>query len=140
MSAPSDSPLVANWGRYKRQPRRSLPGWCWLMVATAIVGLSAVGIWFASRSHPWRPPSGAPAFRSCTYGGYVNGWCARVRVPEDPRRPAGPTIALHVTVLPATTRPAEGALFYLEGGPGGAATASAIRVNAMFAGVGRRRD
>jgi pimeloyl-ACP methyl ester carboxylesterase len=47
---------------------------------------------------------------------------------------------LHVAVLPATSRPSAGALFYLEGGPGGAATASAIRVNAMFAAVGRTRD
>ncbi len=43
-------------------------------------------------------------------------------------------------MLPATRRPAAGALFYLEGGPGGAATASAIRVNALFARVGRNRD
>jgi pimeloyl-ACP methyl ester carboxylesterase len=43
-------------------------------------------------------------------------------------------------VLPATERPAAGALFYLEGGPGGAAAASALRVNELFARVGRRRD
>jgi pimeloyl-ACP methyl ester carboxylesterase len=131
---------VVNWGRYKRAPRRSLPRWSWVLIAASIAGLSALGIWIAARPHPWRPPSGSPAFHSCTYGGYVNGWCASVRVPEDPRRPAGPTIALNVAVLPATTKPAAGALFYLEGGPGGAATAAAIRVNAMFAAVGRRRD
>jgi pimeloyl-ACP methyl ester carboxylesterase len=140
MSARSDSPLLADWGRYKRPPRRSLPRWFWLLVAASIVGFSALGVWIATQAHPWHPPSGAPAFRSCTYGGYVNGWCASVRVPEDPRRPAGQTIVLHVAVLPATSRPSAGALFYLEGGPGGAATASAIRVNAMFAAVGRTRD
>jgi hypothetical protein len=117
MSAPPDSPLLADWGRYRRQPGRSLPRWLWPLVAVSIVGLSALGAWIATRPHPWRPPSGAPAFRSCTYGGYVDGWCASVRAPEDPRRPAGPTIALHVTVLPATTHPAAGAMFYLEGGP-----------------------
>jgi len=140
MSVPRDSPLLADWGRYKRPPRPSLPRWFWLLVAGSIVGLSGLGVWVATRAHAWRPPSGSPAFRSCTYGGYVNGWCASVRVPEDPRRPAGPTIALNVAVLPATTHPVAGALFYLEGGPGGSATAAAIRVNAMFAEVGRRRD
>ncbi len=43
-------------------------------------------------------------------------------------------------MLPATTRPAAGALFYLEGGPGGAATRSAVVVNQLFASVGRYRD
>jgi pimeloyl-ACP methyl ester carboxylesterase len=47
---------------------------------------------------------------------------------------------LRIAVLPATRRPAAGALFYLEGGPGGAATAAVIRVNADFARVGRSRD
>ena len=49
-------------------------------------------------------------------------------------------ISLRIAVLPATKRPAAGALFYLEGGPGGAATAAAIRVNAFFAQVQRHRD
>ena len=49
-------------------------------------------------------------------------------------------ISLRIAVLPATKRPAAGALFYLEGGPGGAATAAAIRVNDFFARVERNRD
>ena len=49
-------------------------------------------------------------------------------------------ISLRVFVLPATRRPAAGALFYLEGGPGVAASASAARVNELFAVVGRDRD
>jgi pimeloyl-ACP methyl ester carboxylesterase len=49
-------------------------------------------------------------------------------------------ISLRIAVLPATKRPAAGALFYLEGGPGGAATAAAIRVNNLFAAVQRNRD
>jgi pimeloyl-ACP methyl ester carboxylesterase len=63
-----------------------------------------------------------------------------MRVPEDPRTPSGPMISLRIAVLPATKRPAAGALFYLEGGPGGAATAAAIRVNNSFAQVQRNRD
>jgi pimeloyl-ACP methyl ester carboxylesterase len=58
----------------------------------------------------------------------------------DPRKPRGRTISLRLAVVPATKRPAAGALFYLEGGPGGAATASTISVNAFFAAVGRNRD
>jgi pimeloyl-ACP methyl ester carboxylesterase len=42
--------------------------------------------------------------------------------------------------VPATRRPAMGALFYLEGGPGGAEADAAIRVNRLFAEVGRDRD
>ena len=49
-------------------------------------------------------------------------------------------ISLRIVVLPATKRPAEGALFYLEGGPGGAATAAAIQVNNLLAEVQRNRD
>jgi pimeloyl-ACP methyl ester carboxylesterase len=43
-------------------------------------------------------------------------------------------------VLPATRQPPAGAMFYLEGGPGRAATASAVSVNAFFSEVGRTRD
>ena len=92
-------------------------------------------IWIAVR-----PTGRDPHFVSCTYGGYVSGRCGSIAVPADPRRPWGPTISLHVAVLPATTRPAAGALFYLEGGPGGAATQSAVVVNQLFATVGRYRD
>ena len=99
-----------------------------------VAGLGVV-LWIAVR-----PSSGDPHFVSCTYGGYVAGRCASVAVPEDPSRPSGPRIALHVAVLPATMRPAAGALFYLEGGPGGAATRAAVNVNQVFAEVGRRRD
>jgi pimeloyl-ACP methyl ester carboxylesterase len=106
----------------------------------APLALLGVAIVLGALKHPWRPPSGFPHFHSCTIGGEVSGWCARLSVPEDPRRPAGRTISLSLMVLPATRRPAAGALFYLEGGPGGAATQSAIRVNADFAEVLRDRD
>jgi len=43
-------------------------------------------------------------------------------------------------VLPSTKRPAAGALFYLEGGPGGAATESAVRISTTFAALEHDRD
>lgn len=134
-STPTDSPIVRHWGAYRAARRRRPPRLLWaVLAAAALVGCGAA-VWIAVRPHPWRPH-----FGSCTYGGYVSAWCGRIAVPEDPRRPHGRTISLRVAVLPATDRPAEGALFYLEGGPGGAATAAAVRVNELFAEVGRRRD
>jgi len=48
--------------------------------------------------------------------------------------------SLRVVAIPATKQPARGALFYLEGGPGGAASAAADRVNQELARVLRDRD
>ena len=135
-----DSPLVRDWGKYRRPRRRGLPRWFWLLIAVSAVAAVGVVVWLFRSSGQWRPPSGSPHFVSCSYGGYVDGWCGHVRVASDPRKPQGRTIALRVTVLPATRQPAAGALFYLEGGPGVPATASAVSVNAFFARVGRTRD
>ena len=140
MSNGSDNSLLRRWGEYRRPPRRSLPRWTWSLLAVATVAALGLVFWLFGRSGPWRSPSDQPAFASCTYGGYVNGWCAYLRVAEDPRKPNGPMISLRIAVLPATKRPAAGALFYLEGGPGGAATAAAIRVNAFLAQVQQNRD
>ena len=139
-AAQSDNPLLRRWGEYRRPPRRSLPRWIWSLLAVSAVAALGLVLWLFGRSGPWRSPSGQPHFASCTYGGYVDGWCTHLRVPEDPRKPNGPMISLRIAVLPATKRPAAGALFYLEGGPGGAATAAAIRVNDFFAQVQRNRD
>ena len=140
MSVGSDSPLVRDWGKHRRPPRRGLPRWMWLLVAVSAVAAVGVVVRLSMSSERWRPPSGAPKFVSCTYGGYVDGWCGHVRVASDPSKPQGRTIALRVTVLPATSQPSAGALFYLEGGPGVPASASAISVNDFFARVGRTRD
>jgi pimeloyl-ACP methyl ester carboxylesterase len=102
----------------------------WPRVALAVAVVAGL-VWLAARPHHWRPLSGAPLFASCTDYGYVNGWCA-----DLPLRGT----RLHVSVIPAVEGPAQGALFYLEGGPGGAATQSAIRVNEVFARVGKHRD
>ena len=102
----------------------------WPRVALAVAVVAGL-VWLAARPHHWRPLSGAPLFASCSDFGYVNGWCA-----DLPLRGT----RLHVSVIPAVVGPAQGALFYLEGGPGGAATQSAIRVNEIFARVGKHRD
>jgi len=140
MSNSSDSPLLRHWGESRPAPRRSLPRSIWWLLAVSVVAALGFVLWLVGRSGPWRSPSGQPHFASCTYGGYVEAWCTQLRVSEDPRRPNGPMISLRIAVLPATKRPAAGALFYLEGGPGGAATAAAIRVNNFFAEVQRNRD
>jgi pimeloyl-ACP methyl ester carboxylesterase len=140
MSTPPDSPLVRHWGEYRQKRRRRAPPrrvW-WLLAGAAIVGLG-LATWNRVRTNPWHPPSGTPHFSACSLGD-VSGRCARLAVPEDPRRPHGRAISLRVAVLPATRRPAAGALFYLEGGPGVPATQSAARVNELFAEVGRDRD
>ena len=125
---------------YRQRPRRGLPRWVWLLLGVGLAAVFGIAVWLSQRPQSWRSPSGLPHFVSCSYGGRVDGWCARVSAPIDPRKPHGSTIALRVTVIPATQPPASGALFYLEGGPGGAATTSAVRVNALFARVGRHRD
>jgi pimeloyl-ACP methyl ester carboxylesterase len=52
--------------------------------------------------------------------------CGRYEVYEDRARKAGRTISLYVMVLPATAgTPAADPIFYLQGGPGGAATSAA---------------
>ncbi len=138
MSTQSDNPIVQHWGEYEHKPRRRLPSpprAVKVLIATVLLAAIAGGIWLAVRPSPWRS-----GFSSCTYGGYVSAWCATVAVPADPSRPAGPTLDLHVAVLPATTHPSQGAFFYLEGGPGGAATEAAVEVNYLFAEVGRDRD
>ena len=82
----------------------------------------------------------APHLTACTLFDRVHARCGSVTVPEDPESPHGASVALRVAVLPSTTKPAAGALFYLEGGPGGAATDAALQVNDLFAQVQRTRD
>jgi pimeloyl-ACP methyl ester carboxylesterase len=136
VTTPSDNPLVRRWRQNKgeeRPTRRRL-----FAAVAAVVAFGAV-LWATVDRHTAHV--GVPAsFVSCTYGGYVAGRCGSIAVPEDPQRHGAGKIELHVAVLPATTQPASGALFYLEGGPGGAATDAAVEVNQLFAEVGRRRD
>lgn len=137
-STSSDSPIVRGWRKHRRSERRPSRRPL-VLVATAVLLVVGIGAWRALRPASHGPGVEA-GFGSCTYGGYVAGRCGTIVVPEDPRRPYAGTVELHVAILPATERPALGALFYLEGGPGGAATQAAVAVNELFARVGRRRD
>lgn len=67
--------------------------------------------------------------------------CGELRVPEDRRQPARRSLALHVVVLPARTRPAApDPVFYLTGGPGGAASEDAAWLASELGDVLARRD
>ena len=136
----SHEELVRQWGLHRQRGRRHLPLPLWWALWALLLGAIGFAVWVAVQPHPWRPPRGRPAFAVCTSADGIAGWCARVAVPLDPSLPHGRTIALRVLVLPATERPAVGALFYLEGGPAVAATDSAARVNELLAAVGRDRD
>jgi pimeloyl-ACP methyl ester carboxylesterase len=119
-------PWLEHYGERRdalRRPRR-------LRLALAAAGVLAVAgavVVVAGRSEGWRPPSGLGGFRSCTHGGLVKARCATID-------------GLHVAVIPATRQPARGALLYLEGGPGGAATDAAVSVDEVFAKVSEFRD
>jgi pimeloyl-ACP methyl ester carboxylesterase len=119
-------PWLEHYGERRRAPRRSRrlrSALVLLVLAVAAVALALA----AARGESWRPPSGLGGFRDCTHGGRVEARCASVR-------------GLHVAIIPATRQPARGALFYLEGGPGGAATDAAVSVNEVFGKVSEYRD
>ena len=86
-------------------------------------------------------PDAPEGFRRCDTGAAGVAFCGTVTVPEDRGAPGGPWIDLSVAVLKATgSTPASDPVFFLTGGPGTAATASAPRVARTWAGVRRRRD
>jgi pimeloyl-ACP methyl ester carboxylesterase len=66
--------------------------------------------------------------------------CGQLAVPEDPDRPGGRRISLRIAVIPAAKQPAAGALFYLAGGPGGAASTDVPIIEQLFGGVASTRD
>src|SRR4051794_39862291 len=66
--------------------------------------------------------------------------CGRLAVPQDPARPHGRPISLRIAVIPATRQPPVGALFYLAGGPGGAASDDVPDVDRVLGEVASTRD
>lgn len=67
--------------------------------------------------------------------------CGRLSVPEDPSEPAGRRISLNVMVIPATDpHPAPDPVFFLAGGPGGAATEQWSEAARLFPEVHAHRD
>jgi pimeloyl-ACP methyl ester carboxylesterase len=120
-------PWLEHYGERRRAPRPSRRLRHALVLAMAVAVLAGALALAASRSGGWRPPSGLGGFRDCTYGGRVKARCTSVG-------------GLHVAIIPATRQPALGALFYLEGGPGGAASDAAVSVGEVFANVSEYRD
>jgi pimeloyl-ACP methyl ester carboxylesterase len=105
-------------------------------VAVALVAALTVAI-MARGDGPLR--RGSVVFSSCSVA-LVQADCAVVHVPEDPGQPHGGTIALRVAVIPATRRPPAGALFFLAGGPGDAASDAVPPADQLFGKVVATRD
>lgn len=78
----------------------------------------------------------------CPAGTWPEGaGCSQVRVPEDRSLPAGRMLDLFVVRLPATgPGPAQGAVFYLAGGPGEAASETAADLPDVLAVLRPHRD
>ena len=55
-------------------------------------------------------------------------------------RPDGRRISLRIAVIPAARQPSEGALFFLEGGPGGAASDKLPEVDQLLGKIAAARD
>src|SRR5262249_48025750 len=79
--------------------------------------------------------------RSCEAAG-IAARCGSLEVYENRQTKVGRRIALHVVVVPATDRtPAPDPVFWLEGGPGGAATDAIGPVSQQYLrGLRRTRD
>ncbi len=68
-------------------------------------------------------------------------FCGTLRVPENRDKPAGRQIDLRVAVVPAIdARPQSDPVFFLAGGPGGAATESWATAGSIFPAVHQHRD
>ncbi len=66
--------------------------------------------------------------------------CGRLSVPEDRQHPGGRRISLRIAVIPAARQPAAGALFFLDGGPGGAASDELPAFDQLFGEIAASRD
>ena len=137
--APPDT-WLERYGERRRAPRRRRRLRLALVLAALACALVGVALAVSGRRGAWEPPSGLAGFRTCQGAVNVPARCAELAVPASSGRSGGRTIALHVTVIPATRQPARGALFYLEGGPGGAAGEATVRRSEDFAKVSEFRD
>ncbi len=78
--------------------------------------------------------------KPCSVGGF-EAVCGDLVVPEDRADPSGRQIPMHVVVIPSLDEaPAADPVFFLTGGPGGAATADWSSAPATFPGVHARHD
>jgi pimeloyl-ACP methyl ester carboxylesterase len=76
----------------------------------------------------------------CTVGGGSYALCGTLTVPEDPWTGGGRTIDLRVAVIPAEVDEPAGAVVFLAGGPGGAATVGWGSAARIFPEVHADRD
>jgi pimeloyl-ACP methyl ester carboxylesterase len=89
---------------------------------------------------PPAPMLGGGPMTACSAAG-VAAWCGRMPVPEDRDHPRGRIIELRVTVVPAAGPSTEpDPVFFLAGGPGGAATESWASAATLFPGIHADRD
>jgi pimeloyl-ACP methyl ester carboxylesterase len=119
------------------------------LVAVALVAIAASACTSADRQagSPSATPGSERAFvldgkpmLPCRSAG-VDAVCGHLTVPEDRDDPDGPSIELSVTVIPAQDAvPAEDAVFFLAGGPGGAATESWANAPQLFPEIHAHRD
>ena len=79
--------------------------------------------------------------KPCLLGGAVSARCGTLAVPEDRRVANGRRISVFFAVVPATTRKRLEPVFYLAGGPGGAAASDqGVFAASVFASGDRARD
>jgi pimeloyl-ACP methyl ester carboxylesterase len=83
---------------------------------------------------------GGEPMDACTVEG-TTAFCGSLRVPEDRAAPFSREISLNVVVIPAAGPESEAdPVFFLAGGPGGAATQSWAGAPTIFPGVHETRD
>jgi pimeloyl-ACP methyl ester carboxylesterase len=82
---------------------------------------------------------GGEPMRTCTVAAF-EARCGTLRVPEDPMDPVGRWIDLSVVVIPASGTPAPDPVFFLAGGPGGAATENWAGAPGTFEALHAARD
>lgn len=112
------------------------------ILAAVIVAGAAVACGSSSSTSTTHPLvlDGRP-MAECLLSGTVQARCGMLSVPENPGSPEGRHIELRVVVVPAQTSPVQpDPVFFLAGGPGGAATESWSQASLIFPGIHYQRD
>jgi pimeloyl-ACP methyl ester carboxylesterase len=127
----------------KARRRRELATRAFLLRTSAmVIALTSLAAGLLSgcstSAAPGKPPDG---FVPCKGVTGTEGFCRSIPVPLDWANPSGLKIAVWVTVLPArTSPPAPDPMFYIEGGPGGAATQEVSWAAASFKQINETHD
>jgi pimeloyl-ACP methyl ester carboxylesterase len=132
------SPPVSRATRRGRMPSFLLVTLLGILVLAVLAGGTGLLVALVHRQAN-APPS--LVLSACVVQGRLQARCGTLSVAENPSAPGGRKISLSVVVLPATTSyRAADPLFYLEGGPGGAASDEATWVAQHFAILNQRHD